>query len=263
VLWPFALTGAMMLVDRVVHRVRRATLPSGVVPGQLLLLSGIAILTHPILDTLNTYGMRWLMPFSGRWFYGDTLFIVDPWLWLVLGAGLMLSRARHGSGAVRVALAMSLGYVAAMAVSTLAARREAREEIAAITGRPVDRLMVSPVPVDPFRRSLVVEQGDVYRRAEFRWLAERHVDPASIRVFARGPVDHPAVRVAARTTLGRRFLGWARYPAFQLEPAGAGAFVVHIIDLRYADRPGDRFGAVSIPVTVEPVPAAAQSDVSE
>ena len=25
------------------------------------------------------------MPFDDRWFYGDALFIVDPWLWLVLG----------------------------------------------------------------------------------------------------------------------------------------------------------------------------------
>jgi inner membrane protein len=232
-------------------------------PGQLLLLSSIAILTHPILDTLNTYGMRWLMPFGGRWFYGDTLFIVDPWLWLVLGAGVMLSRFRRGRA--RAALAISLGYVAAMALSTLAARHAARTEIAALTGQPVERLMVSPFPVNPFRRSIVVEQGEVYRTAEFRWLTARHVDPGSMRVFPRGSDDDPAVRAAARTTLGRRFLGWARYPAFQLEPAGAGSFVVHIIDLRYADRPGDRFGSVSIPVTLEPAsaPAETQSDLTE
>ena len=36
------------------------------------------------------------------------------------------------------------------------------------------------------------------------------------------------------------------------EPDGAGGFVVHIIDLRYADRPGARFGSVSIPVSGEP-----------
>src|SRR5688500_11317594 len=31
----------------------------------LLLLSAIGILTHPALDWLNNYGMRWLMPFRG------------------------------------------------------------------------------------------------------------------------------------------------------------------------------------------------------
>ena len=48
------------------------------------------MLTHPALDWLNNYGMRWLMPFDGRWFYGDALFIIDPWVWLVLGGVLFL-----------------------------------------------------------------------------------------------------------------------------------------------------------------------------
>jgi inner membrane protein len=254
VLWPFLLTGAMIMLDRGIRRVRRASLPSGLVPGQLFLLSSVAILSHPILDTINTYGMRWLMPFSGRWFYGDTLFIVDPWLWLALGLGVILSRPRHGSTRpARIALWISFAYVAAMAASALAARRIAGPEIAAISGEPVTRLMVSPLPVNPFVRSVVVEQGEVYRTAGFRWLDGRQVDPASVRVFPKGRTDHSAVQAAAATTVGRRFLGWARFPAFQVEPAGGGDFVVHIVDLRYADRPGAGFGSVSIPVTIPPV----------
>lgn len=64
---------------------------AGAIPfrqNQLLLLATIAIVSHPILDTLNTYGVRWLMPFSGQWFYGDALFIVDPWAWITLGTGV-------------------------------------------------------------------------------------------------------------------------------------------------------------------------------
>jgi hypothetical protein len=34
--------------------------------GAVLLLAAVSALTHPILDTLNTYGVRWLMPFSAR-----------------------------------------------------------------------------------------------------------------------------------------------------------------------------------------------------
>jgi inner membrane protein len=251
VLWPFVLTGVMIALDRGINRVRRASLPPGLVPGQVFLLSSVAILSHPILDTLNTYGVRWLMPFSGRWFYGDTLFIVDPWLWLALGLGVMLSRAwRGGTQPARIALWISFAYVLAMAVSALAARRIAGPAIAAISGLPVDRLMVSPLPVNPFVRSVVVEQEDVYRTAGFRWLSSHHLESASVRIFPKGRSDHPAVQAAAATTLGRRFLGWARFPAFQVEPAGGGDFVVHILDLRYADRPGVRFGSVSIPVTI-------------
>ncbi len=262
VLWPFVLTIAMVLLDRVMQRLRRASLPSGVAPGQLFLLSSVAVLTHPILDTLNTYGMRWLMPFSGRWFYGDTLFIVDPWLWLALGLGVALSRRGRGSTRpARIALAAAGAYAVAMAASTLAARSIAARAIAELSSEPVTRLMVSPIPVNPFRRGVVVEQGEVYRTASFHWLASPRVDPESVRIFPRGRRDHPAVQAAAATEQGRRFLGWARFPAFQVEPNADGGIVVHMIDLRYADRPGDRFGSVSIPVP--PLLPAAQSDVTE
>ena len=62
-------------------------------PKWLLILSFIAILTHPSLDWLNNYGVRLLMPVSDRWFYGDAVFIVDPWLWGILAAGVMLASA--------------------------------------------------------------------------------------------------------------------------------------------------------------------------
>jgi inner membrane protein len=243
----------MIGLGRGIHRARRASLPSGLAPTRLLLLSSVAVLSHPILDTLNTYGMRWLMPFSGRWFYGDTLFIVDPWLWLALGAGVLLSRRRHGTTRpARIALGISLAYVAAMAGSAIAARRIAGPEIAALTGEPVERLLVSPFPVNPFARSVVVEQREVYRTARFSWLADRRVNPASVRAFPKGPRDHPAVRAAVATLVGRRYLGWARFPVFQVESSGGGDFVVRIVDLRYADPPGARIGSVSIPVRISP-----------
>ncbi|HEV8600059.1 MAG TPA: metal-dependent hydrolase [Gemmatimonadales bacterium] len=36
--------------------------------GWLLLLAAIGVISHPLLDLLNTYGVRLLMPFSERWF---------------------------------------------------------------------------------------------------------------------------------------------------------------------------------------------------
>jgi inner membrane protein len=251
-LWPFLLTGAMLLLDGALRRLRRASLPSGILPGQVLLLSCVSIWSHPALDTLNTYGVRWLMPFSGRWFYGDTLFIVDPWVWLALGVGVALSRLRGSTRPAQVALWLAFGYAAAMAVSAVGARRIARAEMTAVSGEPVRRLLVSPVPLNPFRRRVVAELEKVYRTGEFHWLREPHLDRASIRVYPKGPTDYAAVRSAASTTLGSRFLGWARFPAFRVEKAGDGRAIVHIVDLRYADRPGVSFGTVSIPVSEPP-----------
>ena len=250
-LWPFVLAGSMMQLDRVLSRIRRSRSPASVQPGQLLFLAAVAILSHPALDTLNTYGVRWLMPFSGRWFYGDTLFIVDPWVWLALGVGLVVSWRAASSRPARVALWVAFGYAAAMAVGAVAARRIAVAEIAAISGAPVDRLLVSPLPVNPLRRRIVAEQGEAYRIAAFRWLSSPHVDPGSVRVYPKGPRTHPAVRQAAASTLGRRFLMWARFPVFRMEKNG-GEVTVHIVDLRYADRPGAGFGAVSSPGGLRP-----------
>ena len=62
--------------------------------GWLLLLSYVGVYSHVFLDYLNNYGVRLLAPFDWRWFYGDAVFIVDPWLWLVLGTGVWLARRR-------------------------------------------------------------------------------------------------------------------------------------------------------------------------
>lgn len=94
---PVVLTAVLAGLDRLVNHLRGAVLPSDVRPRQLLLLSCIAVWSHPILDTLNVYGVRWLMPFAERWYYGDILFIVDPWLIAVLGVGVWLSRRRARS----------------------------------------------------------------------------------------------------------------------------------------------------------------------
>ncbi|MCP3162789.1 metal-dependent hydrolase [Myxococcus qinghaiensis] len=92
-LWPFVLTGLMLLWDRFVRRRRHPELAPARA-GPLLLLSTVSVLSHPALDWLNTYGVRLLMPFDGTWFYGDALFIVDPWVWLLAGAAVIMADAR-------------------------------------------------------------------------------------------------------------------------------------------------------------------------
>lgn len=62
----------------------------------LLLTSLIASLTHPLLDWTNNYGVRPLLPWDASWFYGDLLFILDPWLWLSLGGAAFLLTATTG-----------------------------------------------------------------------------------------------------------------------------------------------------------------------
>lgn len=58
-------------------------------PG-LLLASTVASATHPLMDWTNNYGVRPLLPWNGQWFYGDLVYILDPWLWLILGGAAFL-----------------------------------------------------------------------------------------------------------------------------------------------------------------------------
>lgn len=90
---PALLAGAVALFDRQWRRRRGPQRPAASFRW-LLGLAYLGFLTHPFLDWLNTYGIRLLMPFDGRWFYGDTLFIVDPWLWLTLGGVVFLHHSR-------------------------------------------------------------------------------------------------------------------------------------------------------------------------
>ncbi|HJR06248.1 MAG TPA: metal-dependent hydrolase [Pyrinomonadaceae bacterium] len=56
----------------------------------LVIASLIVSASHPLMDWTNNYGLRPLLPWSGRWFYGDLVYIVDPWLWLSLGGASFL-----------------------------------------------------------------------------------------------------------------------------------------------------------------------------
>jgi inner membrane protein len=70
--------------------------PSRIQYGGLVLASLIAAATHPLMDWTNNYGVRPLLPWDGKWFYGDLVFIVDPYLLLVLGgAGFLLTSNRR------------------------------------------------------------------------------------------------------------------------------------------------------------------------
>ncbi len=102
---PLLLAGLVLLADRAIAHARQR--PARARAGPLIALGYLGILTHPALDWLNTYGVRLLMPFDGRWFYGDALFIVDPWLWLLASATVVLAHSEAtGSRAAWVSLGL-------------------------------------------------------------------------------------------------------------------------------------------------------------
>jgi inner membrane protein len=68
--------------------------------GGLMLASAIVTATHPLLDWTNNYGIRLFLPWSPKWYYGDLVYIIDPYLWLILGGAVFLLSARTKGGKV-------------------------------------------------------------------------------------------------------------------------------------------------------------------
>jgi inner membrane protein len=86
---PILLTSLYSLGDFLVSRIRPSK--PRVRFWHLLLVTFLMGATHPILDWTNNYGIRPLLPWDGRWFYGDLVFIVDPWIWLFGGGCVFLA----------------------------------------------------------------------------------------------------------------------------------------------------------------------------
>ena len=231
---PVVLAGAMTAFDRTIRGRRRQERPP-VRFGALLLLAFLSVLSHPLLDFLNTYGVRFLYPFSNRWFYGDALFILDPWVWIVLALGIGFSRALarpglpHAERPARASLAAVGAYIAAMLLSSAAGRvfveRAAKDE-----GLAPARVMVSPVPIDPFRRLVVVEGPGGYRFGTLHWMRRPGVSFST--AFAAKNEEDPAAVAASRTPEGKKFLVWARFPYYEIQREKDRA-LVSIHDARY------------------------------
>jgi membrane-bound metal-dependent hydrolase YbcI (DUF457 family) len=249
--WPFVLAGLMLAWDRWVRR-RRHPEKAPADARTLVWLGLLAVLTHPLLDLCNTYGVRLLMPFSDHWFHGDTLFIVDPWMWLVLGLGWLVAfeLRRRGSArsepVARWALGLATAYVLVMAASNLVARVIVRSAATAEAGPPVGSLMVSPQPLDPFRRAVVIARGAAYELGSLDWLHAPHYRREGPLVERFSGADSSTARAAATADWrGRTFLSWARFPVFTVLPTpGCGAFV-QLSDARYTLSGRARFGALA------------------
>jgi inner membrane protein len=73
---------------------------------RLCVVLALGLGSHLALDAGNNYGVHPFFPIDNRWSYGDTIFIFEPWLWLMLGAVLLanattpVGRALLGAGLV-------------------------------------------------------------------------------------------------------------------------------------------------------------------
>ena len=80
----------------------------------LAAVAGVGLVLHIGMDFLNSYGVHPFYPFSGRWVYGDMLFILEPVIWVAFGVPLaMMVRSR----VLRWSLLALLGGIVVWATS--------------------------------------------------------------------------------------------------------------------------------------------------
>jgi len=232
-LLPIALTAIVVACDRLL----RKHAADRVKAREVLMLSYIGVLLHVFLDFLNSYGVRLLMPFSERWFYGDALYIVDPFMYVTLGLGWWLSARRDinlrpkPSRPARIGLALATIYMAAMLASNALARREVSQGLAR-AGRPAEtRFMVTPVFANPLKREVVIDVGDRYEKGLLWFEPLPHFRPAGYGI-AKG-LDLPEVQPALQQPRPQAFLRWSRFPFVQIHPAQP-QIGIWLNDYRYA-----------------------------
>lgn len=234
---PLLFAGALLALDRV-WRPSRPGVPARAAP--LIVIGYVGVLSHVALDWLNTYGVRLLKPVSERWFYGDAVFIIDPWLWLAFGAGVFLSRRAGSWRPARIALVVASLYIGGMIASARAARAIVWDAWVRDRGAAPLALMVGPEPLTPLRKSVIVDAGDHYERGSFDWRT-RAVTFDGRRVPKNA--DHPAVARAVEDRDIGAILIWSRFPYFEVESVGDGSRVT-VADLRF----GARLGTASVVV---------------
>jgi inner membrane protein len=232
---PFALTAVMAAYAAWRPPRLRDSTPVPLNVSWLFLLSIIGVYSHVFFDYLNNYGVRLLSPIDWRWFYGDAVFIIDPWLWLVLGGGVWLARRARRPAPAVVALLCATVYVGGMLASARLSRVRVADDWVRREGSPPRALMVGPQPVTPLRRAIIVDAGDHYRTGTFEWPAGvTHLDAARVAKSDTG-ADVQRARDASNV---RAFLVWSRFPFWTIEETAAGRLVT-VRDMRF----GDRFSA--------------------
>jgi inner membrane protein len=245
VVMPPMLAGLLWLLDR--WQVRRGvTFKSGLPMrfGWLTALCYLGAVTHPMLDVLTTYSVQLLSPFSTVWFHSDGLFIIDVWIWLLLGSSIAFSKWKEKRGlewrrSPQIAIGIGLVYIAINLMISQRAYASVRQWAGE---RPAEAIFASPPPFYFWQRGLVWREGDCYRRSAY--------DPleglAPVSDCEPTNIDNLIVQSAIRRDPRlQKFLGWSILPQAQVERSRCTVKVA-IGDARYGRSGSSRLGRETV-----------------
>jgi inner membrane protein len=207
------------------------------------LLCCIAVASHLLIDWTNSYGVRFMLPFSSAWFHLDLNALYDGWIWAVLLfaalwpilASLVSSeigdRPPAGRGTALFALAFFVLFDLTRAV--LHHWADAKLDARLYEDAPPLQTAALPEPFSPFQWTGVVETAGTYRLNAVNPLGA--FDEQAAQVFYKPP-SRQSIENAKRTEPFRYFLYFARFPVWSEAPAlldGSEGTRVDLTDLRF------------------------------
>ncbi len=216
---PLVLAVLMVALDRwQLSRKRRPAARLPVKPLPLLGLAYIGVLSHPLLDWLNSYGIRLLEPFSSEWFAANTLFIIDVWLWaaLIVGVAWSVRREKRGHAAWRTpavaCVAAMVVYVAANGLISHRAETLTHAHVHGSQGHAATLVVANPVPLMFWQREMLWRDTLRYGEGSYSLLGAAGGLQMSPNVKQHHMGDPRVAAVAASQADVRAFLFWSRMP---------------------------------------------------
>jgi len=191
----------------------------------------IAMSTHPALDYLNSYGVRPLLPWSGEWFYGDALFIIDPYLDLILLIGILVGvrSPKTKRGVAWLSLVLAVLYIGARLQLHAMALSKLKNQASQISG--VQTSAALPQMLDPQLWEGIIETTGTITKLPIYALREPFVGGDGSIQVNRGPYGE-VVTHAARARSAAALLRFARFPVTRVEQLPS-AYRVTFIDFRF------------------------------
>ncbi len=173
----------------------------------------IPALSHPLLDLMNSYGIRLWLPFSAHWSRLDLLFIIDLVVWALLLAGVLatwaLRRKDLRARASLVTLGAFLAYIASAAL--LHAHIVERLAQRTFDGKKPLEVAAFPAPFGPLSWSAYVRTDDFELWLPVDFLHLDELDTSAGRKF-HAPRQDAATEAAWNTELGRAYRQFTQFP---------------------------------------------------
>jgi inner membrane protein len=151
----------------------------------------LALVTHPLLDTMTVYGTQIGLPFTDRPYGVASVFIIDPLYTLPLLVGTALALARGSLRANAAGLALSTAYLGWGVAAQMHVQRLAVDALAA-QGLVAERVLVTPSAFNSIAWRVVAMQRDHYFEGFYSLLDAK----PTVRFdrFERGATLEPELR---------------------------------------------------------------------